>query len=224
MHHKEETNMKCGECGSENPKHAKFCRKCGTSLGIRLQCVRCGAENPGDSVFCTECGERLSEAPKSAKGTQKKCKSCGQLNDLDALFCVACGEEIIRAPREDQKGQPSGPSYKMIALVIGLIFLLGFFVKVGTTFFKAEKPSSLSSSLAPVSKSMINVDEAQVIAVAKNFKCPCGGCGEDALETCSCDMPKGAVETKSFIREKLSEGFTVEQVIESVDKKYGHRI
>jgi cytochrome c-type biogenesis protein CcmH/NrfF len=71
---------------------------------------------------------------------------------------------------------------------------------------------------------MKNVDEAKVIAVAKNFKCPCGGCGEDPLETCTCDMPKGAVETKSFIREKLSEGFTVEQVIELVDKKYGHRV
>jgi hypothetical protein len=68
------------------------------------------------------------------------------------------------------------------------------------------------------------VDEAQVIAVAKNFKCACGGCGELPLETCTCDMPKGAVEEKAFIREKLAEGLTVEQVIELLDKKYGHRV
>jgi hypothetical protein len=37
-------------------------------------------------------------------------------------------------------------------------------------------------------------------------------------------MPKGAVEAKGFIRQKLGEGFTVEQVIELVDKKYGHRV
>jgi hypothetical protein len=37
-------------------------------------------------------------------------------------------------------------------------------------------------------------------------------------------MPKGAVEEKNFIREKLAEGFTVEQVIELLDKKYGHRV
>jgi cytochrome c-type biogenesis protein CcmH/NrfF len=112
----------------------------------------------------------------------------------------------------------------MIALVIGLIFLLGLFVKAGTTFFKkAGSPKSLLTT-APTSASITKVDEAQVLAVAKNFKCPCGGCGEDALETCSCDMPKGSVETKSFIREKLGEGFTVEQVIELVDKKYGHRV
>jgi hypothetical protein len=71
---------------------------------------------------------------------------------------------------------------------------------------------------------MKNVDEAKVIAVAKNFKCACRGCGELPLETCTCDMPKGAVEEKNFIREKLAEGFTVEQVIELLDKKYGHRV
>jgi len=69
-----------------------------------------------------------------------------------------------------------------------------------------------------------NVKEAQVIAVAKNFRCACGGCGELPLATCECDMPKGAVEEKRFIREKLVEGFSVEQVIELLDKKYGHRV
>jgi hypothetical protein len=71
---------------------------------------------------------------------------------------------------------------------------------------------------------MRNVDEAKVIAVAKNFKCACGGCGEMPLETCTCDMPMGAVEEKNFIRAKFDEAFTVEQVIELVDKKYGHRV
>jgi hypothetical protein len=37
-------------------------------------------------------------------------------------------------------------------------------------------------------------------------------------------MPKGAVEEKSFIRTKLIEGYTVPQVIELVDKKYGLRV
>jgi len=34
----------------------------------------------------------------------------------------------------------------------------------------------------------------------------------------------GAVEEKNFIRDKFAEGFTVEQVIELLDKKYGHRV
>jgi cytochrome c-type biogenesis protein CcmH/NrfF len=37
-------------------------------------------------------------------------------------------------------------------------------------------------------------------------------------------MPKGSVEEKRFIRERLAEGYTVEQVIEFLDKKYGHRV
>jgi len=215
--------MRCSQCGVENPNQSKFCRKCGTSLGVNLRCVRCGAENPGDSIFCVECGERLSSSQTSTKGTQRKCKGCGQFNELDALFCVACGEEMINLPKESLSKQLPGPSYRTIVVVIGVIFLFGLFVKAGVSFFKASRPSQTSIPASP-STSSIKVDEAQVIAVAKNFKCACGGCGEDALETCTCDMPKGAVETKRFIREKLNEGLTVEQVIELVDKKYGHRV
>ena len=215
--------MKCNECGSENRNQAKFCRKCGTSLGVRLRCVQCGAENPGDSVFCTECGERLSGAQKSTKGSQRKCKICGQFNELDALFCVACGDEIIKATEEDLKKRSPGPSYGTIALVIGVIFLFGFLVKTGVSFLKSIRPSQMSPP-ASTSTSSIKVDEAQVIAVAKNFKCACGGCGELPLETCTCDMPRGAVEEKNFIREKLTEGLTVKQVIDLVGKKYGHRV
>jgi cytochrome c-type biogenesis protein CcmH/NrfF len=68
-----------------------------------------------------------------------------------------------------------------------------------------------------------NSVEDQVLQVALNFKCACGGCGELPLAQCQCDMPKGAVEEKSFIRTKLAEGYTVAEVIELVDQKYGHR-
>jgi hypothetical protein len=131
---------------------------------------------------------------------------------------------MIKAPKENRKRSSDGPSYKAIALLISLVLLLGFFVKLGISFFKEEGSSKLSSSPPAISTSMKNVDEAKVIAVAKNFKCACGGCGELPLKTCTCDMPKGAVEEKNFIREKLAEGFTVEQVVDLLDKKYGHRI
>jgi hypothetical protein len=158
------------------------------------------------------------------KGTQRKCRNCGHFNELDTLFCISCGEEMIKSPKDNRKRSSDGPSYKAIALVIGLALLLGLFLKLGISLFKEEGSSKLSSSPAPISTSVRNVDEAKVIAVAKNFKCACGGCGELPLETCTCDMSKGAVEEKNFIREKLAEGFTVEQVIELLDKKYGHRV
>jgi len=130
---------------------------------------------------------------------------------------------MIRVPKENLKPKSDGLSFKTIGLVIGVIFFLGVLIKAGTTFFKAESRPGPSSSSASVSDS-VKVDEAQVIAVAKNFKCACGGCGELPLATCNCDMPKGSVEEKRFIREKLADGFTMEQVIEQLDKKYGHRV
>lgn len=217
--------MKCIQCGVENPKQAKFCNKCGASLGIRTRCAHCNAENSGDAEFCTECGEKLTPGQKAAKGAQGKCPSCEQLNKRDALLCVACGEEIIKEPKVNLKRRSSGPSFKTIAIVIGIIFLFGILGEIGTTVFKQDRSSQAPSSSAPIRQSSVGrADEAQVIDVARNFICACDGCGEKPLASCECDMPRGAVEEKNFIREKLSEGFTVEQVIDFVDKKYGHRI
>ncbi len=105
-----------------------------------------------------------------------------------------------------------------------MILLAGFAVKLAITFSKGRDLSRSNSAVAVNSTPAANVDEAQVIAVARNFKCACGGCGELPLATCQCEMPKGSVEEKRFIREKLAEGYTVEQVIEQLDKKYGHRV
>ncbi len=215
--------MACNKCWLEDPKQSKFCRHCGEALGIRLRCPQCGSENPGDSFFCIVCGARLFRIQKSVKGTQRKCKACGHFNELDAFHCVLCAEEMLRIPKENLKRQSTGPSYKTIALIIGMVFLLGVFVKLATDIFKGESRSGLLSSSVSVSDS-VKVDETQVIAVAKNFKCACGGCGELPLATCQCEMPKGSVEEKRFIREKLADGFTIEQVIEQLDKKYGHRV
>jgi ribosomal protein L40E len=221
----EGAGMKCIECGIESPKKAKYCKKCGASLVIRIRCARCNFENYGDAEFCSECGEKLLPAQKAAKGTQRKCTNCGQFNKLDALLCAACGEEIISAPKENVPRRSSGPSVKTIVLVIGIIFVIGLFFEIGTTVFKQDRSSQAPSSSDSVRQSSVGkADEAKVIAVARNFICACDGCGEKPLASCECDMPKGAVEEKNFIREKLSEGLTVEQVIELLDKKYGHRV
>ena len=216
--------MRCNKCGLKNPKQLKFCKKCGTTLGVHLKCPLCGSENSGDSLFCMVCGAKLSGIQKLVKGTRRKCRKCGGFNELDASFCIVCGEEMIRVPKGDHKQQSAGPSYKTIALVIGTIFLAGIAVTLGINFSKRGSLSNVASAPVQTSTSAVNVDEAKVIAVAKNFRCACGGCGELPLATCQCEMPRGAVEEKRFIREKLADGFTVEQVIEQLDKKYGHRV
>ena len=66
--------------------------------------------------------------------------------------------------------------------------------------------------------------EGQIRLVAANFKCACGQCGELFLIDCTCDMPRGAVEEKNYIRNKLRQGLTVDQVITLMDQEYGHKI
>ena len=60
--------------------------------------------------------------------------------------------------------------------------------------------------------------ERDVIAVAANFVCPCGSCGELPLETCTCQT---AVQERQFIRDKLQSGQNREQVIAAVNASYG---
>ncbi len=215
--------MKCQQCGLNNLESSNFCRKCGASMKILLRCTECGFDNPEDSIFCIECGDKLSGARKPVKKNQRKCKNCGQFNDLDALFCVACGEEIIRRPKNNARRKSTSPSFQTIIIFVVLFLISVFIIKQVITTFKKENPSNMSLSPVAYGTTLNKVDEASVIAVAENFLCACGGCGELPLETCACDMPKGSVEEKNFIRKNLAEGLTVEQVIELVDQKYGHR-
>lgn len=215
--------MKCQQCGLNNPDLSKYCRKCGSPMEIRLPCSGCGSDNPRDSIFCIECGQKLSGGEKSVKKNQRKCKNCSQFNDLDALFCVACGEKISRKSKKDIRKDSSNPSFQTMFICIALFLIALFLVKQIITVSKKENPSRLSSASLSSGSSKSGVDEASVFAVAKNFICACGKCGEQPLETCTCDMLNGSVEEKSFIRKNLAQGLTVDQVIELVDKKYGYR-
>jgi hypothetical protein len=124
----------------------------------------------------------------------------------------------------------------MITTIVAVVLLVG--VSAKTILSPREKARSITpiqsspgqpitiqpKTVLPTATTLAtNSVEDQVIQVALNFKCACGGCGELPLAECQCDMPKGAVEEKSFIRTKLAEGHTVPEVIELVDQKYGHR-
>jgi len=115
----------------------------------------------------------------------------------------------------------SESSYWKITAVLASIFAIGLFVKVA--FFQGSYPVTSANSYqasAPQNASL----ESQVRRVAANFKCACGGCGELPLVECTCDMPRGAVEEKNYIRNKLREGLTVDQVVQMVRDVYGHMI
>ncbi|MBW2623005.1 MAG: hypothetical protein JRD68_08890, partial [Deltaproteobacteria bacterium] len=67
------------------------------------------------------------------------------------------------------------------------------------------------------------LDSQGVLQVASQFRCACGGCGELPLDECRCDMPGGAKEEKTLMRDKLLAGLNVDQVADLVDKKFGLR-
>jgi cytochrome c-type biogenesis protein CcmH/NrfF len=60
--------------------------------------------------------------------------------------------------------------------------------------------------------------EAGVVAIASQFTCSCGSCGEKRLDTCDC---KRAIEERGLIRDSLQAGKTSNQVIQILAQAYG---
>jgi len=109
----------------------------------------------------------------------------------------------------------------MIVAAILFFFAAGLVVKMG--YSPAGGSKSGGTVFQSASGNNANL-ENQVRLVAANFKCACGQCGELFLIDCTCDMPRGAVEEKNFIRTKLRQGMAVDQVINFMDREYGHKI
>src|SRR6202795_1884773 len=56
----------CSNCQTENAPGTKFCKECGTRLG--LACATCGNALLPDAKFCGECGTPVSPAATSGSG------------------------------------------------------------------------------------------------------------------------------------------------------------
>ncbi len=155
------------------------------------------------------------------RGTRRKCRQCGQFNDLGAAYCSHCGVIL----REQGEGRPAAggrqPSHLLIFSIIILVIAAGLTLKIAFSSRSVTFDRKRIYQEQPERDGMI---EKQVYWVASNFKCACGGCGELPLVGCNCDMPRGALEEKAFIREELMVGHSVEQVIQLVEGKYGLRI
>ena len=125
-----------------------------------------------------------------------------------------------RAVKMQQKNKPKESSYWKIVAIIALVVATGLAVKMISDSSNDVQRKGQVYQRPPSGDDAL---ESDVKLVAFQFRCACGGCGELPLIECTCDMPRGAVEEKTFIRQKLVEGLTVEQVIQLVDKEYGHR-
>ncbi len=155
---------------------------------------------------------------------------------------MAKKKKVRRPQPGPQSVQTKESNFWKITAIIAVVLLAGVTAK--SLFSPSQNTTSITpiqsttaQTITPIQPAMgqspavqsatsvaTNPIEDQVRQVAVNFKCACGGCGELPLAECQCDMPKGAVEEKNFIWTKLIEGYTVPQVIELVDKKYGLRV
>lgn len=130
-------------------------------------------------------------------------------------------KNIRRAAPVRKKQRKAEPSYWMVVAFIAMAFAVGLTVKISLSPQAAFNAGAAPDTAAVPAKSAL---DSQIKLVTANFKCACGGCGELPLIDCTCDMPRGAVEEKNFIRNKLNQGLTVDQVIQEVERVYGHRI
>lgn len=126
-------------------------------------------------------------------------------------------KETVNVQAQSRRPEPSP---WMIIAIFAILLSVGLMVKI--VFFTGNAPSNTETAyqISAVENDSI---ETLVQLVASEFRCACGGCGELPLAECECDMVRGAVEEKAFIREKLRKGIPVEKVIQLVEEVYGHR-
>lgn len=157
--------------------------------------------------------------------------SCGNCN-AEALETCTCG----KAQEERQFIRDLLRKGQTIDQVVQAVNLKYGWLKAGANTKDAAGNKSLelqtklksagTSVLAnntPLGKTLATFADQDEIIV--KFGCPCGQCGIDELKDCSCGHPKGALEVKNYIAGTISQSlFSVDEIVEKVESKYGHRI
>ena len=184
--------MYCQECGQENQAGARYCSHCGTRLSLpRKVCSYCQRDNPEDARFCAHCGADLDVSGQEAPPPIKR-----------------------KAERLKRRVMPGG---RWSPAVVGLALIGGVLVLVFAmeNFLSLESPPKQK---LVEQKSNDPAVEAKVVEVASKFICGCGSCGEQPLDTCTCNA---AIQERRLIRDYVSAGQTVEQIILAVNDNFG---
>ena len=196
--------MKCAKCGANNPATNNYCSNCGEPFKNNIFCSQCGKELKQGKLYCSYCGARIKKSPGAARRA-------------DNFF--PSGK---RNPKRAKAVQRHGLSSRLVSR--GIMVAAGAVVLVIIiSWVVSWLPSSRSNNLNVGSGTNV-VWSAEVREVAANFNCPCEKCGVARLDICTCDIPRGAVEVKSYIQTLLNEGLSGEEVIRKIEERYGNRI
>src|SRR5579872_4139581 len=98
--------MRCPNCQTINPPHAKFCLECGNRLVV---CLNCGTVNLPFAKFCIECGTPLS---RDQNGREKSSPYNGSesggateaLPDMDTPTSAG-GSHVLPASNEYKRAE-----------------------------------------------------------------------------------------------------------------------
>lgn len=121
--------------------------------------------------------------------------------------------------RKDASGSLVSSTWRIVA--VAALIICGILIwKLG--FSPVRETTAGRSVIRPVTVNPKSFD-SKFYAVITQFRCACNGC-EDSLVECDCDMPRGAKTEKDFVREKLGQGLTVDEVVHALNGLYGNRI
>ena len=113
-----------------------------------------------------------------------------------------------------QLKQRSG-GQKVLPVLLGatLLILIGFVG--GLIVSKTSAPSSpqTQAPLAPLYSQ-------EVLAIASDFICSCGQCGERDLVACTCET---AIREKNYIRDLLNKDYDRETIVTTLETMFGGR-
>jgi hypothetical protein len=115
------------------------------------------------------------------------------------------------------RAKAAGPSRKRVLPVTlvaaAAVVLAGYFIFLPARPVKERRPGPEQALLW----------SADVQQIASNFNCPCGECGVTRLDQCDCDVPRGSMEARRYIRKLLDENLPKEEIIRKFDERYGNK-
>ncbi len=154
---KEKIN-ECSNCGTENLESAKYCTKCGSSLGANI-CPNCKTENPKDAQFCQECARNLKPKTEISKPLVDELEKKKGLDIGEAivicLFSPIAGAIgfLVWHDKKPQKAQQSC----LIAVLAFVILLLAYFAYIFYTAYFSTTSSLDTNSDVQLARSSINL-------------------------------------------------------------------
>ncbi len=123
----------------------------------------------------------------------------------------------VRRPKRKRQSAARPTRKEIVVAAVGVLVVV---LAVGLAQLArfTEGGSSAAMATAVVSKAL---QDPQVLEVASHFLCPCGTCDRMELSECTCDSPRGGIESKQQIATLLAQGLSVDETVRRLASTFG---